>query len=337
LVFLGAACGDGGAETDEALDIGEGDELGADLVFGGAIMIISECNAERGGAVPVKLISGGLAGAAGHEAALDGDVGLGGNLAESECGGGIEDVGFVADAEDGAFADFCGRALGAGLDGDNGEIVGDEAGGGEFYGSDETDLLGAREEGEARAFGLGLLELDESGDDDRAADEIVAGAGVDQAVAELELRQVPHGEAAIAADAGILEPRLRDAAEELHGMFVAGEMMDVAEGLPIGADPAGMIHVRGKGVAGPHGFAAGALVAGDEVAVLIGLDGNVRQLFKVSADGLGDGFLVKRGGGPGDDVPKDGEEGPPVHGAIVTPGRCGWARKKCWRWRDLEV
>jgi len=31
--------------------------------------------------------------------------------------GGIEDAGLVADAEDGAGADFCRRALGAGLEG----------------------------------------------------------------------------------------------------------------------------------------------------------------------------------------------------------------------------
>ncbi len=187
MVFLGAACGDAGAEADEGLDVGEGDVLGGDFVIGGAVVVIAEGDAQGGGAMAEELVGGGLAGAAGHEAALDGDVGLHGDVAEGGGGGGIEDAGAVADAEDGTIADFCGGALGTGLDGDERDVIWDEAGGGEFHGADEADLLGAGEEGEARAFRAGGLEFHERGDDCGAADEVIAGAGVDEAIADAEL------------------------------------------------------------------------------------------------------------------------------------------------------
>ena len=97
-------------------------------------------------------------------------------------------------------------------------------------------------------------------------------------------------------------------------MLVAREMMDVARRAAIGADPAGMIHVGGEGVPGMDRLALGALVTGDEVAMLVGADGDVRQFIEKAEDGLGHGLLVKRRGGPGDDVPEHGEEGPAIHG-----------------------
>ena len=108
MVFLGAADGDAGAEADQLLDVGKGDVLGGDAVFGAAVVVVAERDAEGGGAEAAELVGGGLASAAGHEAALDRDVGFGGDLAEGGGGGGIEDAGFVADAEDGAGADFGG-------------------------------------------------------------------------------------------------------------------------------------------------------------------------------------------------------------------------------------
>jgi len=77
--------------------------------------------------------------------------------------------------------------------------------------------------------------------------------------------------------------------------------------------------VGGKGVAGRGGAAigAGALVAGDEVAVLIRADGDVGQLLEEAKDGLGDRLLVKGGGGPGDDMPEDRQQFPPIHWGVV--------------------
>jgi hypothetical protein len=146
----------------------------------------------------------------------------------------------------------------------------------------------------------------------------------------LELRQVPHSEAAIAADAGIFQPGLRDAAEELHGMLFAGQLDGGAEGLVIGADPSGMIHVSGEGVTRRGGAAAGAgaLIAGDEVAVLVRADGDVGQLLEEAKNGLGDRLLVKGGGGPGYDVPEHREQCPPVHsGGNIRRGSGVAARK----------
>ena len=66
----------------------------------------------------------------------------------------------------------------------------------------------------------------------------------------------------------------------------------------------------------------GALVAGDEVAVFVGADGDVGEFLEEAEDGFGDGVLVKWGGGPGDDVPEYGEEFPPVHGGeIIRRGK----------------
>jgi hypothetical protein len=81
-----------------------------------------------------------------------------------------------------------------------------------------------------------------------------------------------------------------------------------------------MIHVGDEGVARLGGGAAcgGALVAGDEVAVFIGADGDVGEFLEEAKDGLGDGVLVKGGGGPGYDVPQDGEEFAPVHDRVVS-------------------
>ena len=227
----------------------------------------------------------------------------------------------IANAEDGAIADFCRGSLGAGLEGDDGEVIRDEAAGGEFHGADEADFLRAGEEADAGAFGFVFIEVHEGGDDDGAADEVVASACVDEAIAKLELGEVPHGEAAIAADVGIGEGGLGDAAEELHGVFLAGEIGDGAEGFFLDADPAGVIHVCGEGEAGGGrggGFrGVWALVEGDEVAVFVALDGDVGKVLEEAEDGLCDGLLMEGGGGPGDDVPEHGQEFPPSHGGAI--------------------
>jgi len=114
----------------------------------------------------------------------------------------------------------------------------------------KPDFLCASEKAEADALGGRPFQLDEHRDDDGAADEIVACAGVDDAVAELELAEVPHGKATVAADAGVLGAMASGTPpRNCMGCFSQGAGR-LGRGNGNRREPSRVIHVRGEGVAG---------------------------------------------------------------------------------------
>ena len=133
-------------------------------------------------------------------------------------------------------------------------------------GTRETDLLRAGEQ--AVAFARDALRVVQSlqrGHDDRAADQVVAGARMDQAVAQVALRAGPtSSKLAEITNAVAVCLEVGPAGTPPRNCRAGEPSAATASGL----HPARMVHVRAEGV-DRGGRGTGATVVGDQVAEIV--------------------------------------------------------------------
>jgi hypothetical protein len=124
------------------------------------------------------------------------------------------------------------------------------------------------------------LELSKETDDLRAAEQIIAGAGMNLAILQFKRGQIPHGEIAELASTWIDQKALGDRTEKTPVAVFS-------------ADPAGVIHVRGEGPA--RARPRSPAITRHHVPVDVMLDLYMPALAQLRHDRIPDRLLVKGG------------------------------------------
>lgn len=343
----GGVLGGGEEEVDQGVEVGQVDDLGGDAAgLGVAVVVVAQRDAQGAGGIAEAVEDGGLAGAGVHELSLEAAVfvfGLhaAGGVHEEVGDGGVKDAAAVADADDGAAAEAHAGQDAAGLDGNDDGLFGDGPGGAEGLGAVQAGLLGDGEEGLDVLRDAAAGQFIQQAEDGRAADQVVAGAAVEAAAADLDGGQVPHAQVAALdglfdVQAAVFEPLrfvgfdVDDGRPDLAGLGEDGDagvrevlLLDAAVeasgGLAragVGGDEeAGVVHVGGEG---QGAAAAGAAVGDDAAAAGVDLHVQAALLAEGVDEGL-DGLLTVGGRRQGEQRANE-IQAAVVHGLFVQFG-----------------